>query len=136
MQIPFKMPDDVVAARRAELEGNFKASGRPGSFAATAMGVIARRMQSKPAQYVEFGPYWWAVKAALAQAGYALGSAGEPVLAARYAEADPVSTLVAAELFKDFYRATYFEGHNTFDIGDGEDYRLEDPDMLERIALA
>lgn len=136
MQTPFMIPAEAVAAKRAELEASFKASGRPGSFAETAVAVIARRMQAKPGQYLEFGPYWWAVKAVLADAGHDVGDSGEPVLAARFGDPEPVNVLVAAELFKDHYRATFFEGHNSFDIGDGEDYMLDDPDMQARIALA
>lgn len=136
MQTPFKIPAEAIAAKRAQFEANFKASGRSGSFAATAMGVIARRMQDSPAQYLEFGPYWWAVKAVLASAGFNVGSSGEPIVAERFGDPDPVNVLVAAEAFKDHYRATYFVGHNSFDIGDGEAYLLEDPDMQARIALA
>lgn len=129
----FKIPAEALAQRMTLLQAGFQASRKPGSFEENALRVIGERMRAKPAQYLEFGPYWWAVKAALADAGYIFGDHGDPMLAADYAGTSPAQTLVAAEMFKDHYRTTYAVGHSTFDLGDGEDYALEDPDMQARV---
>lgn len=132
--VNFKIPADKLAASVAELRAGFAASGKPGTFEDNALRVIAARLRARPQDYVQFGPYWWAVKAVLAEAGYDFGDDGDALVAAEYRGADLADTLVAAELFKDMHRATYFVGHNTYDLtGDGDAYELVDPDMLARV---
>ena len=130
----FKIPAAELATRLAQMQAGFKASGKPGEFEANALRVVGQRMLRAPQQYIEFGPFWWAVKAALASAGYKFGDLGDPLVAAEYCGATPSETLVAAEAFKDFYRAKFFVGTANFDLDDsGEDYLLDDPDMKARI---
>lgn len=132
--VNFKIPADQLAASVAELRAGFAASGKPGTFEDNAMRVIAARLRARPLAYLEFGPYWWAVKAVLIEAGYDFGDDGDALVAAEYRGADLAETLVAAELFKDMRRATYFVGHNTYDLaGDGIDYELVDSDMMARV---
>lgn len=132
--VNFKIPAETLAARVAELRAGFESSGKPGTFEENALRVIAARLRARPQDYVEFGPYWWAVKAALAEAGYDFGDDGDALVAAEYRGADLAETLVAAEGFKDMHRATYFAGHNTYDLADdGGSYELIDPDMLVRV---
>jgi hypothetical protein len=128
---------DEVERREAELRAAFAASGRPGTFDDNATRVIGQRMLKRPRDYVEFGPYWWAVKATLNEAGYAFGDAGDSMVASAYCGDTPVRTLVAGELFKDYYRATFLVGTTQFELeGNGEFYELADPDMQARIAAA
>lgn len=132
-----KMDPAAVAASLATFQRNFATGGKPGSFEQSALRVVGNRMRDKPHLYVEFGPYWWAVKQALNGAGAALGDAGDPLVAAEYRGATVAETLVAAEAFKDHYRRTYFVGHNTFALDDsGESYELADVDMQARIKAA
>ena len=132
-----KMDPAAVAASLTAFQRNFAASGAAGTFEQSALRVVGARMRDKPQLYVEFGPYWWAVKQALNDAGAALGDAGDPLVAAEYRGASVAETLVAAEAFKDHYRRTYFVGHNTFALDDsGESYELADPDMQARIKAA
>lgn len=136
MFVNFKIPPEVIAASLAELRAGFAASGKAGSFEDNALRVIGARLRARPASYLEFGPYWWAVKAALNDAGQAWGDRGEPLVAAEYAGAGVAETLAAAELFKEMARATYFAGHNTWDLtGEGDVYELFDEDMAARVPV-
>lgn len=128
----FKIPAEQASAMVAAMRAGFAASGAPGSFEDNAVRVIRARLAARPLSYLEFGPYWWAVKQALNAAGASLGDSGEPMVAAEYRGDDAITTLVMAEAFKDTYRASYFEGTRTFDMGDGEQYELTDPDMEQR----
>ena len=130
----YKVGTEEVANRLSELQAGFAASGKPGTFEANALRVIGTRMHQHPERYVEFGPYWWAVKKALNAAGHDFGQAGDPLVAAEYRGASTVETLVAAEAFKDFYRATFIVGNSLFGLDDeGDDYELADADMQARV---
>jgi hypothetical protein len=130
----FKIED--AADRLAAMETAFSASGKPGTFLANALRVIGERMLSYPERHVEFGPYWWAVKEALAGAGYEFGSSGMPAVAAAYRGESVAETLVMAEAFKDMYRGTYIVGTSGFDLeGDGVLQDMADSDMLGRTAV-
>lgn len=92
----------------------------------------AKRVRSTG--YLEFGPYWWAVKRILNANGYEFGPADNAYMADRFTVSGDDSgalTLVAAWRAADEIRNTYFKGANTFpldDMGD-EEFSLFDPDM-------
>ena len=133
----FKIEPKAAAANLAAMRAGFAASGKAGSFDDNAVRVIGERLRKHPECYVEFGPYWWAVKAALNAAGYNLGDRGDPLVAAEYRGATATETLVLAEAFKDVYRASYIAGTSTFDLTDeGDGYELADEDMQARVGMA
>jgi hypothetical protein len=136
----FKIEPARLAAALAAAHRTFSGSGIPGSFEDHALRVIAARLREKPGRYREFGPYWWAVKAALAEAGYAVtdGDRGDPVVAAEYCGTTVAETLVAAEMFKDMNRATYFVGHSSWRLNDEDpaEYELLDEDMEVMVPMA
>lgn len=125
-----------VSARSIEIARTLakSAPGRnPAQFAAE---TIATRLAGKPALYLEFGPYWWAVKRALAALGYDLGRQDDATIRAEYGGAlHDFAALVAGEMFKDQYRATWFVGNAQFwlDADASESYVLFDLDMQSRI---
>lgn len=130
-----KLTPEEIAVALDEMQAGFAASGKPGTFEENAVRVIGERLLRNPMQYTEFGPYWWAIKQVLTAAGYSFGSEGDALVAAEYRGATDAGTLVAGELFKDWYRATYFRGHCTWVLGDdGESYELFDADMAEKVA--
>jgi hypothetical protein len=130
----FKQDPGELASRVAAVRKGYVDSGRAEAFEAHAVRVIADRLRRRPQSYVEFGPWWWSVKRVLAEAGEDFGQAGDPMVAVAYTAPDAVSVLVAAEAFKDFYRAVYIEGTSTFYLtDDDEPYELADPDMQERV---
>lgn len=109
----------------------------PGTNAATFAGrVVAERLRSKPAVYLEFGPYWWSVKLALFKLGHDFGPEDDVVVRAQYGANLPMyGALVAGERFKDFYRSTYLAGTRQFWLDDegSEPYSLGDADMEARM---
>lgn len=127
------LPETIdTAGRLVALLQGFMASGKPGTFDENAVRVIAQRLQQNPARYIEFGPYWWALKQVLNDAGQDLGEHGAPLVASVYKGSSPIETLVMAEAFKDLYRARWFVGTQTFELSEGELYELTDPDMQAR----
>ncbi|MCW5631825.1 MAG: hypothetical protein KIT17_00665 [Rubrivivax sp.] len=126
-----------LAAREAQMRRNFSRSGKLGTFEAHAIDVIARRLAKAPTRYVEFGPYWWAVKSILMGDGYEFGQLGEPIVQATYRADSDIRTLIAAEEFAEYHRRTFFVGTNVFLLGEdgAEAYELEDFDMIVRELL-
>ena len=107
----------------------------PGAqFDSHAAMVVATRLRNYPECYLEFGPYWWAVKAALASLGPDFGPAQDDLVRSEYGGGlSAGEAIVAGELFKDHYRVTYLAGACTFTLHeDGGTYLLYDADMEAR----
>jgi hypothetical protein len=133
----FKITPEVIQASLGSMRATYAKQGRAQSFEAHAVQVIGSRVTKRPQQYLEFGPYWWAVKEVLRGADFNVGDRGDPLVAAEYRGASAIETLVAGEAFKDFYRQNYAAGSNRFDLtGEGEEYELQDPDMDALAAAA
>lgn len=132
----YKFSAADVSARSIEIARTLakSAPGRnPAQFAAE---TIAARLTGKPALYLEFGPYWWSVKQALAALGHDLGRQDDAIIRGQYGGAlHDFAALVAGEMFKDQYRATWFVGNAQFwlDADASESYVLFDVDMQARI---
>lgn len=90
-----------------------------------------QRIKNMPLAYLEFGPYWWAVKRVLAKNGYNLGLENDETLLARFTLANDMLTLLAGWRCADEYREYYFHGTRSFllDVDAEEDYTLYDSDM-------
>lgn len=131
----FKFSADQVASEVARTVASLGASlpqAEPGTYAAR---VIGQRLRLHPQAYLEFGPYWWAVKAALRAAGEEFGDADDALVRAEYGGDLPMlGALVAGELFKDFYRRSYLSGTSQFWLDDAaqESYVLFDANMEAR----
>jgi len=119
-----------IEAKRAAVKANKGLS----DFAGFAAGVIRTRLQETPAKYREFGPYWWALKKVLNDAGADFGDTFDVIVGNEYRGSTPEATMVMAEGFKDIYRATFFKGNNLFTLDEEgvEQYELFDPDMETR----
>lgn len=128
------LPDGArLAERAAELAANFaknQAAGKvSGTLEGRALDVV--RSIATPERYVEFGPYWWAVKALLNARGEDLGDATDATVAAVYVAGSDLLTMIAATDFAAFYRGRFFAGTRVFDLGDSsaDGYVLFDEDM-------
>lgn len=132
----YKISAADVSARSIEIARTLaqSAPGRnPAQFAAE---TVAARLKARPGLYLEFGPYWWAVKRALASLGYDLGREDDPLVRGEYgAGLHDFAALVVGEMFKDQYRATWFAGNAQFwlDADARESYVLFDMDMQARV---
>jgi hypothetical protein len=93
-------------------------------------------IRAKAKGYLEFGPYWFAVKAALTEQGYVMGNHTSPYMQKNYTvmendQPSPALTLIAAWKCADEIRSAFFRGSREFPLDDlGENtYSLFDPDM-------
>lgn len=122
----------LAAQAAAQALASSNPAMRPERFAAE---TIAARLQAKPRTYLQYGPYWWAVKAAMREQGLDLGPADDPALRLEYGGDLPgYSRFIAGEQFRDFYNATFLAGTSTFvlDANGESPFTLFDPDMEVR----
>ena len=95
-----------------------------------ALSVINQRLQKDPMRYLDYGPFWWALKIALGRGGYDYGADGDMEIAAAYRGSNDAETVVAAEGFSELYLSTQFVGTREHQINDsGEWWTLYDEDM-------
>jgi hypothetical protein len=120
-----------LADKREELA---LAAEAKGGLLKTAQETLAKRLKANPMRYLEFGPYWYALKAV---ANPSLGSHDEPLIRQAYGQADDELTFVAAFEFADDYRQHIMAGTREFELQsepiEGDDpWILFDPDMEAR----
>lgn len=130
-----KIPAEAIASEAARIGAALSSMSKltdPPQYAAR---VIAQRLRSHPDAYLEFGPYWWAVKATLRAQGEDFGAADDAGIRAAYGgELPALECLAAGEMFKEHYRRTWLAGNAQFWLDDGaeESYVLFDADMEAR----
>ena len=124
----YQFKHEYLSDKRASLALAARASG---GLLKTARESLSKRLKSDPLSYLQFGPYWFAVKAA---SGLGLGNHDEPLIRKAYEQSDDELTLVAGFDFADDYREQMMAGTRHFDLqtepveGD-EPWILFDPDM-------
>lgn len=128
--------DPIAISQAAVSAAQSLAQKDPGAHPAKfAAGVIAARLRKAPGTYLRYGPYWWALKAAMRAAGEDFGRTDDAALRAEYGAGMPAyAAMVAAEQFREHYLATWLDGTADFDLaeGPGGHYILFDPDMEVR----
>lgn len=127
---PAQVSEAALAMARACAQA--KPGVNPAQFAAD---VIAKRLRARPETYLQYGPYWWAVKAALFNLGEEFGPADDAGIRVEYGARLPAyGAMVAGEQFREHYLATFLAGTSQFWLDeDGEEsYVLFDPDMEAR----
>lgn len=135
MLTQLKFSPEQITAQSAATAAALQATIPGADPARYAAQIIAQRLRLFPLSYLEFGPYWWTVKAALFAQGEDFGPAFDgSVLAAYGGGLSALSALVAGEMFKDYYRATYLAGAAQFMLDDESDeaYVLFDSNMEAR----
>lgn len=129
--------DPADISRAAVAAADSLADAMPGINAPTfAAQVVQDRLRADPSAYLQFGPYWWAVKVALRQLGADFGPGDDPVVRGEYGgRLSAYAALVAGEQFRDFYRGHFLSGSNQFWLDDDgeESYVLFDKDMEARL---
>lgn len=91
---------------------------------------INYRLEQRRSRYLQYGPYWFALKAVLAKYGYVQGGDHtDEKLVKEYSEVSDLLTMCAADLYKEFYIATYFDGTREWEDKQGNMHTLIDPDM-------
>lgn len=116
-----------------------KAKARGLTLLAMLREAVLRKLERDRRSYVEFGPYWWAVKRAM-RPYHDFGITDDPGLARVYAgfdrrgAFDAERTLVAGWAFVEIYQARFAEGTRFFRLDADAcerdvPYGLFDPDV-------
>lgn len=97
----------------------------------TILASVHSRVKSMPLAYLEFGMYWWALKAVMNANGYNYGNESFPLLENQYGMSSPLLTVYAAYKFAEESRNNNFYGNRDYRLDDDGDniYTLFDPDM-------
>ena len=123
----------LVVRKQAALKANKGLSDLLGY----GLGVVSRRLAKDPMRYLDYGPYWWALKVVLNANGHTYGSDSDSVVAAEYRGRTDLETLVMADQFRSEFLESSPVGTNRFRLSEeGGDYILYDADMVERLARA
>lgn len=83
-------------------------------FVKTAVSVLRKRLRDDPFSYIEYGPYWPALKRVLHAHGVIGPNIPDEWLIKTYGGKTDAETIVMAEAFRDFNMATYFKGQSTW----------------------
>lgn len=122
--------------RVAEAKKNLKENRGTDDFVGFGLQIIGERLRNEPRSYVEYGPYWWALKKVLIAHEMAPGSIVDEEVAAVYCGKTEEETMILADDFRDrIYQENFPTGTRYFLLdADGEgEYVLNDPDY-ERVA--
>lgn len=121
----------AIAALAQEKAEGLKRNRGLSNFLGFGLGVVAQRLAQDRRRYLDYGMYWWPLKAIMRDAGYDMGSSGDPLVAQAYAQATPEQTLVAADEFRTWNLANNFKYTDRYmlDSESGEWWTLYDPDM-------
>jgi hypothetical protein len=123
----------LVAQKQAALKANKGLSDLLGY----GLGVVSRRLAKDPGRYLDYGPYWWALKDVLTRAGYDYGEEGDPVLVQAYRGTSDLQTMVMADRFRTEFLEENQVGTCKFRLDtEGSEYLLFDADMVQRLAVA
>ena len=116
-----------LTKKKASLKRN---TGRT-DFVAHAVEVIAERLARNPQRYLDYGPYWPALKSILLANRAIHGSEIEPEIASVYRGDSDEMTVMMAEVFRDFNLAHYLLYTRSWQLdGDSaEEWILEDRDI-------
>jgi hypothetical protein len=110
----------------------------PAAWLTDARTTLAAMLKARPASYLSFGPWWWAVKAQLVAAGLIGGTVNDDLLAA-IATGDAALDMAGALAYHGWNLDQMRDG-NVFAVdtedGDQVDYLLADDDMDALIGAA
>lgn len=127
----FKFNSEAIKELAVEQSANLKANKGFSDLKGYALSVISGRLAADPARYLDYGPYWWALKDALRDAGADFGGRDDAMVREAYSGLTDTHTIVMADLFREMYLVTWAVGTKQFILNadSGETYTLEDEDM-------
>jgi hypothetical protein len=128
-----KISPDAASERAESLAGSLAASGGT-DLLKTALGVISRRLDKSPGRYLDYGPYWWALRALLVDAGHLDEAGDDTMIRSEYTGRTPIETVVMADLFREHTLSGSAVGTRAWRLSSArtERYTLFDPSMEER----
>lgn len=128
-----KIDSGALAERIAKIKASIaQRTGSADNALPVAVASVMKRFGLHGKQrYTDYGPYWWALKAALRRNGHDFGVADDQAVAAEYCGANDFETVIMADMFRDVNLATNLVGTKAFvlDGHSGEAYFLSDADM-------
>jgi hypothetical protein len=133
-----KIDPSEAATEAAKLSASLRASGGASDLLSVGLAVVARRLERAPRRYLDYGPYWWALRALLVSAAHLEAGADDSIIRAEYTGGTPLETLVMAEIFRDDALASGPVGNREFRLSSDspQNYTLFDSDMETSAARA
>lgn len=130
-----KFSPDYIAGLVIERSENLKKNTGESDLLGFGLKVIYQRLSKSPLRYLDYGPYWWALKDLLRDNGYYVGDQTDPLVSREYRGADALGTLISADEFRTDYLATQMIGANKYILKryEPEWYVLFDADFEGRI---
>jgi len=130
-----KFSPEYIAQKVMERSEALKQNTGKSDLLGFGLQVVAQRLAKAPQRYLDYGPYWWALKELLRDSGIYVGEQTDPLVAREYRGVDAVSTLIAADEFRTEYLSTQMLGANKFILknNDPDWYVLFDADYEGRI---
>ena len=127
----YKFDKEMLKALVAERAANLRANRGFSNLLRFGLGVVADRLRVDALRYRDYGPYWFALKAIMNDAGYNLGNQSDPLITKEYKGDTDIETLIAADEFRTEYLRTQMIYANKFmlDGESGEFWTLYDQDM-------
>lgn len=128
-----KFSPSALKALTAQKQAALKTNRGLSDLLGFGLGVVSRRLDKDPLRYLDYGPWWWALKGLLNAKGYSYGDDFDSVVAAEYCGRTDAETMVAADQFRAEWLQSAQVGTNSFRLGaEGDDYILRDADMESR----
>jgi hypothetical protein len=127
----YKFDKETIKALVAERAAGLRANRGFSNLLAFGLGVVADRLRKDPRRYLDYGPYWWALKDAMKAGGYNLGDQTDPLVKKAYRGDSDAETLIMADEFRTAYLKTNMIYTNQFllDAGSPDLWTLFDSDM-------
>lgn len=127
----YKFDPEIIKALVAEKAANLKANRGFSDLLGFGLSVVIQRLKKDPRRYLDYGPYWPALKDAMRRAGYNFGGESVPMVAAAYKGSTDTETLIMADEFRTMNLARNMLYTNQFmlDGEGGESWVLFDADM-------
>ncbi|GKT06955.1 hypothetical protein [Desulforhabdus sp. TSK] len=118
---------------REDVAGIVASLGSLSDWSKGFLPLLASHLRKNPVQYRNFGPWWWVVKKAMLDAGFA--PFGQDVdaemLEAMLDPEDPAFSLLLAQIYYEFSLENHFVGqatHTMVDNGEDVEYTVYDHD--------
>lgn len=124
---------EILKAKTANNKAGLLKNKRRSDIVAYGMEIVLSQLKYHPMSYLEYGPYWWAMKKIINARGGDLGDSMDEEIASVYKGSNDEETFTVAFMFMEYYLDFFFKGCRSFQLEDGQDeWILRDPDVENR----
>ncbi|WP_370846660.1 hypothetical protein [Parasutterella sp.] len=125
--------DATLKAKAANNKAGLLKNKKRSDIVAYGTELVLSQIKYEPKSYLEYGPYWWAMKKVINARGGNLGDTMDEEIAIVYKGSSDEETFTAAFMFMEYYLDFLFNGCRSFQLEDGaEEWILRDPDIENR----